>query len=189
MRELRERVKTAVQTRGGAVARHIPAMLRAAEVVLGVAAVGYVGFLLADQLDPTLFRPAAPVVSLAPIHVTPPPKVIPVLDSHAVGIDAGEHLEVAFEVDDPRECTLTGRIEGLAGGSRDVEVFLLDDEGFSDWYNGVPPQPLYYSGRTDAVTLHVRIPGRGEYHLLISNRYSFLTDKVVSVRNAQVRCE
>lgn len=189
MRDLRERVKAAVETRGGTVARRIPALLRAAEVVLGVAAVGYVGFLLADQLDPTLFRPAAPVASLAPIHVTPPPKVIPVLDSRAIDVDAGEHLEVAFEVDDPRTCTLTGRVEGLAGGARDVEVFLLDDQGFSDWYNGIPPQPLYYSGRTDSIALHVRLPGRGEYHLLVSNRYSFLTDKVVAVRNAHVTCE
>jgi hypothetical protein len=176
-------------TGGAAVARRVPAVLRAAEVVLGVAAVGYVGYLLANQLDPTLFRPAAPVVSLAPVHVTPPPKVIPVLDSRAIPLAAGEHLEVAFEVEDPRTCTLTGRVDGLAGGSRDVEVFLLDDAGFSDWYNGIPPQPLYYSGRSASTALHVRLPGRGEYHLLISNRYSLLTDKVVEVRNARVTCE
>lgn len=178
-----------MRTGGAAVARRVPAVLRAAEVVLGVVTVGYVGYLLANQLDPTLFRPAAPVVSLEPVHVTPPPKVIPVLDSRAIPLAAGEHLEVAFEVDDPRTCTLTGRVDGLAGGSRDVEVFLLDDAGFSDWYNGVPPQPLYYSGRSASTSLHLRLPGRGKYHLLISNRYSLLTDKVVEVRNARVTCE
>ena len=189
MHALRERVRMAVETGGGAVARRVPAVLRAAEVVLGVAAVGYVGYLLANQLDPTLFRPTEPIVSLAPVHVSPPPKVIPVLNSRAIPLAAGEHMEVAFEVDDPRTCTLTGRVDGLAGGSRDVEVFLLDDEGFSDWYNGIPPRPLYYGGRSASTTLRVRLPGPGEYHLLISNRYSLLTDKVVEVRNARVTCE
>jgi hypothetical protein len=164
-------------------------VLRAAEVVLGVAAVGYVGYLLASQLDPSLFRRSEPIASLAPVHVTPAPKVIPVLDSRAIPLAAGEHLEVAFEVDDPRPCTLTGRVRGLAGGGRDVEVFLLDDQGFSEWYNGIPPRPLYYSGRSASTSLRVRIPGEGEYHLLISNRYSLLTDKVVEVRDARVTCE
>jgi hypothetical protein len=168
--------------------RRLPAILRVAEVVLGIATIGLVGYLLANQIDPSLFHPDQPAVRVAAVRVLPPPRIIPVMTDRTVKISAGEHLDTTFVVRDPRPCTLTGRVNGVRGGSRDVEVYLLDQTGYDDWHNGVQPKPLYSGGRRPSVSLHVRLPGPGRYYFLVSNRYSIFTDKLVSIRDVRATC-
>lgn len=168
--------------------RRLPAILRVAEVVLGIATIGLVGYLLANQIDPLLFHPGQPVVRLPAARVVPPPRVIPVMTDRTVEIPAGEHLDTTFVIRDPRPCILTGRVSGVRGGSRDVEVYLFDQAGYDDWHNGVEPRPIYSGGRRPGVSLHVSLPGRGRYYFLVSNRYSIITDKLVSIRDLRATC-
>ena len=118
----------------------------------------------------------------------PPPLVMELADAEVVDLRSGDHYETSFEVRDPRPCTLTGRVRGLAGGRRDVEVYVLDEEGYLDWQSGIPPQTIYDSGRSPSARIDVLLPGRGRYHLLLSNRFSFLTRKRVRIDDTRVRC-
>lgn len=159
--------------------------LRGVEIVLGLAALGFVAYLFYGLLGPG--SRAAWVLDGA--RAAPPPLVLTLADSAVIDLHAGEHYDTAFVVDDPRECTVTGRVSGLEGGSRDVEVFLLDREGAAEWHRGVSPAALYESGRASSIDLLARLPGPGEYTLLVSNQYSLFRGKRVLIRDARVVCE
>lgn len=130
----------------------------------------------------------APVAAPKP-PPPPPPLVVTVLNEPALNLPPGEHFDTAFAVSDPRPCTFQARVQGLEGGRRDVEVYLLDEDGNSNWHNGITPAPLYESGRTSAATIEVPLRQKGRFHLLLSNRYSLMTAKTVRVENARVVCE
>lgn len=185
------------------------AMFRGAELAMGVGAFFIVGALLfagvgGAERFPVVGRVASaflaptprPVVAAAPAAEPeppppPPPLVISVLDEPSLRLAAGEHLDTAFVVDDEldRPCTFSGRVQGLDGGSRDVEVYLLDEDDLANWHNGIKPTPVYESGRTSAATVELPLPGEGRYHLLVSNRYSVFTSKTVRIADAHVTCE
>lgn len=184
------------------------ALFRGAELAMGVGAFFVVGALLfagvgGAERFPVIGRVASAFLAPTPQPMQaapaagpeppppPPPLVIPVLDEPLLRLAAGEHLDAAFVVDDSldRPCTFSGRVQGLEGGSRDVEVYLLDEDDRANWHDGIKPTPVYESGRTSATTVHLPLPGEGRYHLLVSNRYSVFTAKTVQVENARVVCE
>lgn len=121
----------------------------------------------------------------------PPPTVVSVLDDPALRLPPGEHFDTAFVVFDPhaRPCTFRGHVQGLEGGNRDFEVYVLDEDGHTNWHNGIEPRALHESGRTSASTIEIPIKGEGRFHLLISNRFSVFTSKTVQVDSARVTCE
>lgn len=162
------------------------------EVGLGLAAFVAVAYLVLTQvaLAPTgrIEEADASPLELPAFEVAPPPaEVIEVMDS-SFGLIAGEYLDVTFTVDDPRPCRLTGHVQGTAGGDRDVTLYVLDQEALGDWYDGVEPDAVYASGRSSSIDLDVEIPSPGTYTLLISNRYSFMTDKLVRAEDLTVTC-
>lgn len=174
-------------------------LLRGVELSLGAAAFLLVGYLLATQ---TGLLPERPIRSLGSGHLvagteflidpvraaSPPPVDEKLLDGYAITLRSGGHLDTPFEVRDPRPCTLAGRVQGVAGGGRDVEVYVLDESGYRDWRNGIHPDALFESGRASEATLSVALPRKGRYHLLLSNRYSVLTAKRVRIDEARLRC-
>lgn len=170
-----------------ALARRLPRIYRVAEVVIGIAAIAFVAYLVLRQLNPGLMGGGTSVVSLSPVHVAPPPRTIPVMNGPSILIRAGDHAERSFRVDDSRPCTLTGTVAGLSGGSRDVEVFVLDQAGYDDWHDGDDPSSIF-ERRAARIELALAIPSHGQFYFLISNRYSIFTDKRVEVRNVRVTC-
>lgn len=118
----------------------------------------------------------------------PPPLIQQVADLGEMRIPAGEYFDTTFAVYDPRPCTFRGRVSGLSGGRRDVEVYLLDEDGFANWTNRTNVIPVYSSGRTSAVTLEVPIPHAGSFHFVVSNGFSIFTPKGVRVKNAYLFC-
>ena len=44
--------------------RRLPKILRASEIVLGIATLGFVGYLFLNQLAPSLIRPAGPLARI-----------------------------------------------------------------------------------------------------------------------------
>ena len=171
---------------------------RALEIALGAGAFGFVSYLVATSagVTPPLeigrLRPAAVAAAeflMDPVSAKPPPPFeLELLDADVIDLRTGDHFDAPFEVRDPRPCTLTGRVLGLAGGSRDVEIYVLDDAGYQDWQHGIAPAALFESGRSSAATLDVDLPRRGRYHLLLSNRYSIFTSKRVRIDDARLRC-
>lgn len=194
--------------RAAVVCRHCgrtvqtPAGTLWAEVAAGFGAFCFVGALLyagmgeapfggkmaSAFVSPAAASGATPAAAPEP-PPPPPPLVLAVLDEPALELPPGEHFDTAFAVSDPRPCTFRARVEGVEGGHRDVEVYLLDEDGNYNWHNGIKPAALYESGRTSASTIEVPLVDRGRFHLLVSNRYSIMTAKTVRVENARVVCE
>jgi hypothetical protein len=173
-----------------------------AEVAAGFGAFCFVGALLYAGMGVTPFDGKMASAFVAPAAASrstpaaapkppppPPPLVVTVLDEAALDLPPGEHFDTAFAVSDPRPCTFRARVQGVEGGNRDVEVYLLDEDGNSNWHNGIKPAALYESGRTSASTIEVPLHQKGRFHLLVSNRYSLMTPKTVQVENARVVCK
>lgn len=147
-----------------------------------LASVGFYAFQHRKEIAPA-------AMELVPAFVPEPaPVVLPLLDAGAINIPAGTYHNVSFSVTDERPCVLTGHVLGIAGGRRDVEVYVLDQDGIINWSNGTAARALFQSGRMAATSLQVHLPGPGDYHLLVSNRFSVVSDKTVQVENALVTC-
>lgn len=194
--------------RAAVVCRHCgravqaPAKILWAEVAAGFGAFCFVGALLYAGMEVAPFSGKMASAFVSPAAASgsapreapkppppPPPLEITVMDEGALELPPGEHFDTAFAVSDPRPCTFRARVQGVEGGQRDVEVYLLDEDGNSNWHNGIKPAALYESGRTSASTIEVPLEERGRFHLLVSNRYSLMTAKTVRVENARVVCE
>ncbi len=72
-----------------------------------------------------------------------------------------------------------GRFEAQGGSGNDIEVFLLDRDGFTNWKNGHKVNTWYNSGRVTVANVYAKIP-RGEYYLIFSNTFSLASNKVVT---------
>lgn len=87
------------------------------------------------------------------------------------------------------KCRVAGRLEVVEGGNKDVIVLLLRRDDFINWKNN--PQAdraaLYAAGPQSVASLDVKVEDAGIYDLVISNRFSSMTEKVV-VGDARVVC-
>jgi hypothetical protein len=115
------------------------------------------------------------------------PQILELADEASVDIAAESHLHYGFILKRGSGCAVTGRVLGLAGGNKDIEVLLLGDDDFINWKQK-PRAPemaqigYYHSPRQTATTLNLPVPGPGQYHLVISNAFSFATPKTVQVK-------
>jgi hypothetical protein len=67
-----------------------------------------------------------------------------------------------------------------SGGNNDIEVFVLDESQYMNWQNGHKFDATYTSGRVTAGKLNVQLPQEaGTYHVVFSNRFSYITNKAV----------
>jgi hypothetical protein len=195
-----ERRAVVAKTKARVPAARFTALMRGVEVLMAGSSFLVVGYVLGTavgvvppvDIARVLGTPpaiAATQFLIDPITADPPPPfVMELADARVIDLRSGDHFETSFEVRDPRACTLTGRVRGLAGGRKDVEVYVLDEDGYLDWQSGLPPHPVYEGGRSPSTRIHAELPGRGRYHLLLSNRFSFLTAKRVRLDDARVRC-
>ena len=167
-------------------------LARVLEAGLGLIAVAAVAYLVMTRLAPRSSdgeTKLAESSATTPLPIDAPPLVLPLVDSTLV-IYAGGHFDTSFTLDEDRPCILTGRIRGIEGGDRDVEVYVLDVEAFANWHDGGSTlAPIFASGRSALTNLNVTVPSQGRSTLLISNRYSLLTDKRVSVENVRLTCD
>lgn len=153
---------------------------RLLEVLLGLLVIGGVLTTLfrGAQGDPAAAEAALPEPTLVTLAA---------FDQHH--ISAGRYLSYGFTVSDPRPCTLTGRVLGVSGGSRDVQLFVFDDEAFQNWTDErAGGMRLLETERTSAASFDVRLSGPGRYHFVVSNAFSWLTGKVVEVQDLVVTC-
>src|SRR3954463_5537188 len=68
------------------------------------------------------------------LHVTP------ISNSSAVRIEPGQIRRWDLEVSPASpDCRLTGRILGLAGGQKDVDVMLMSEDDYINWSNHETP--------------------------------------------------
>jgi hypothetical protein len=75
---------------------------------------------------------------------------------------------------------VAARFRARGGRGNDIEVFILDEDGFENWRNGHRAPTYYNSGRATVGRFNVRL-GPGKYYLVMSNKFSSVSNKVVNL--------
>jgi len=120
--------------------------------------------------------PAAPTVSR-----------ISITDGQAILVKAQGSAHYTFHLP-PGVCPISGRITGIAGGNKDFEAFIMDDDNFQNYSAGAAgTRVLWQSGRVVVATIDATLTGPGTYHLVVSNSWSIATDKTVQAQ-ASAQC-
>ena len=79
---------------------------------------------------------------------------------------------------------LQGHFTATGGSGNDKEVWLVTEDGFTNWQNGHAATTFYNSGRVTQDALNASLPGTGTYYLVFDNRFSLLSKKEVEVKGA-----
>jgi hypothetical protein len=80
-----------------------------------------------------------------------------------------------------------GHFQATGGMGNDVEVFLLNDEQFTNWKNGHATPTYYNSGKITVGDVLATLPdGVGTYYLVFNNNFSALTAKAVEFNGVLV---
>jgi hypothetical protein len=74
-----------------------------------------------------------------------------------------------------------GHFSASGGFGNDIEVYLLDEDGFANWQNDHQVTPYYNSGRLTEGQIHASLPVAGWYYLVFNNNFSLITPKAVQV--------
>lgn len=74
----------------------------------------------------------------------------------------------------------SGRFRAKGGSGNDVEVYILDPDGFENFRNGNSARTYYNSGRKTVESFNVTLP-TGNYYLVVSNTFSIISTKNVSL--------
>jgi hypothetical protein len=116
------------------------------------------------------------------------------LTPYRLTIGTGEPEEIKsesyrhYDFDLPnRSCHITGRILGVAGGNRDFQAFLMDDDDFRNWGTDHTARAYWQTGKVAAATVDARVAGPGRFHLVVSNVFSLFSAKTVTVQ-VQAEC-
>lgn len=94
-------------------------------------------------------------------------------------VEPGHFRYFLFTVGD--RATVAGRFRAQGGSGNDVEVYILDEDGFENYRNGHRVQTYYNSGRVTVGTINVTL-GAGSYYLVFNNSFSTVSNKAVSAR-------
>jgi hypothetical protein len=118
-----------------------------------------------------------------------PARVVRFDVSPQIDIPAGKFESFKWDVLPAQpNCRLTGHLEVVDGGNRDVQVFVLGDDDFANLVNGHGARAFFQTEKTTAVTLDVRTKAVGRMVLAISNAFSSVTAKRVELRGLLVTC-
>ena len=101
-------------------------------------------------------------------------------------ISAGKFLSVPVISDDEfmgrRNFVLSGTFEVTAGGSRDINAYVVDRIGYKNFSNGNNFRALYSARRTTTDRFSISLDRADTYYFLLSNDFSILTSKTVDAR-------
>ncbi|HEX8392859.1 MAG TPA: hypothetical protein VF665_10925 [Longimicrobium sp.] len=143
---------------------------------------------LMGGLVPAPVKAAAPARASRPARRRPPPPInLKLVEPQTVELHAGRYVTFRFYLPAERICTVTGHLAGLEGGNRDVDLFIVDDDGLANFENSRDFEPLAGSRRTSAFALRKRM-GVGRYHVVVSNRFSLFTGKRVKLDAFRAEC-
>lgn len=91
---------------------------------------------------------------------------------------------VYYQLVVPPRCfnvVLNGHFAAAGGGGNDVEVVLLDNDGFVNWRNGHQTPTFYNSGKVTQSTVDVQLPNDAKtYYLVFSNTFSLVSNKAIT---------
>lgn len=129
-------------------------------------------------------------VAAAPQPAAPaPPQTTrtAIAEAEAAVIQPGQILYYQFSIPSTTTCAVTGRVVGLAGGNKDFQALVMDENNFLNWKTNHQAQVYWQSGQVAATNIDVRLSGPATYYLVVSNVFSPVTAKTVKVQ-AQAEC-
>lgn len=93
-------------------------------------------------------------------------------------IPAGSYSDSVFIVTaDMKKARLMGQFQEVRGS--DLFVYIFDDLNFKNWAAHADSKALYNSGSVVVGEIDLSIYSPGTYHLVFSNRHSWITQKIV----------
>jgi len=73
-----------------------------------------------------------------------------------------------------------GHFSATGGSGNDIEVYLVDEDQFTNWKNGHETPKFYSSGKVTVGDVNVTLPDdAATYYLVFDNRFSWLSPKAV----------
>jgi uncharacterized protein (TIGR02246 family) len=135
---------------------------------------------------PVAVAPAAGPTAGTVIRAPTASSTIVIVSSADLEVPAQGVAHYDFQIPDA-VCTVTGRAEGLAGGNKDFEVLILDDDNYRNWNAGLQAKAYGSTGRVTVANINAVIPGPGTYHLVINNAFLPAVAKTVEL-SAQAKC-
>jgi len=114
---------------------------------------------------------------------------IPVVTHRTVSVIAGSIVVqpsqyMYYRVEVPQSSSnvrLEGHFTATGGSGNDVEIVLLDEDGFVNWKNRHATPAYYNSRRVTQGTASVNLPNDAKtYYLVVSNIFSVVSNKAVS---------
>ena len=92
-------------------------------------------------------------------------------------VDPGAYMYIEWNFGEAT--TVSAKFRARGGSGNDIEVFIVDEEGFENWRNGHNAPTYYNSGRVTVGHFNVRLKS-GKYFLVMNNRFSTVSNKVVT---------
>ena len=119
---------------------------------------------------------SAPKVVYVPVPAAP---VEPREVTRSIVVPAGNYWVMPLNVP-AQGFRVNGRFQAQGGGGNDIEMFVLDADGFENWKNGHTVNTFFNSGRLTVKSFDFCL-AQGQYFLIFNNKFSWLTPKAVTV--------
>jgi hypothetical protein len=118
----------------------------------------------------------------APQPPLPQPHSVPIgAGALTVGASAYSWYQV-FVPPGVTSVSITGHFTATGGTGNDIMVYVLDEDGFTNFKNGHPSNTFYNSGKVTTASIGAVLPNAPtSYYLVLDNRFSFLTPKAVQM--------
>ncbi len=134
----------------------------------------------AQQQKPSTAAAIVGAILQAAVLVASQPKHVTLVAADAVPIKASEYAAYKFTVSG--SCKITAHIIGVSGGQLDFVALLQDEDNFVNWQTGHASKVYWQTDKVAAATMDTVTLGSGTYYLVVSNRFSLFTPKVVNVQ-------
>lgn len=106
-----------------------------------------------------------------------------IVESEAESIKEGSFIYYKFSIN-ASVCTISGRIIGLAGGNKDFQALIMDENNFLNWQTNHQAEAYWQTDQVAATNIVARLAGPATYYLVVNNAFSAFTAKVVKVQAA-----
>jgi hypothetical protein len=95
-------------------------------------------------------------------------------------VPAGSYLPLSFGTGGNEGGRIVGRFEAQGGTGNDIELYIMDEDSFTNWKNGHASEYYYQSGRRTVGEFNVGVAA-GNFYIVLSNTFSSSTPKAVTL--------
>jgi hypothetical protein len=100
-------------------------------------------------------------------------------------VEPGHFNSSRFEASG-RGVRVEGRFRAQGGSGNDIEVYIVDEDGFENYRNGHNVPTYYNSGRVTVGRINVNL-GEGVYYIIFNNQFAVLSNKAVTANIDLIR--